>query len=288
MVDSAYVSAGLLRWVRDEEPDLTLICESADRAYSRSTVPLRVAGCVADSSIVLAPLLLACGASGLQVDVESCACGGEGRARARFEAWRGMLGDRIGEFSQKPPRFRAAEVVDAASAPVSRRALFGMSSDLSLPVDLDATEHVQLVSALEVLGIDAVAADGFAGAPRALNLSVDGCTACGVCVAACPNDAFSLTTSTVDGADVSVLAHDRGACTGSGECVRLCPEEAITVGDAPSWAELGAVEVARVYTARCRKCRALFVDDGSELCLTCRRVASDPFGSWLPPGFERK
>lgn len=279
------MSAGLLRWISDEEPAITLICASSRRAYSRATSPIRTTGCIADLNVALPAQMLACGASAVSVDVESCTCEGA-RARERFEVWRELLSERVHEYREAPPKLRKAEIISITAPPVSRRALFGLGSNASLPVDLDATEHAQLLEALALLGIDVTKAEAV-GAPKALHLSVNGCVACGVCVAGCPSGALALTTAREGGVQVSTLTHDRAKCVGAGGCARLCPEHAISEAEA-TWAQIERVELARVTTAKCRKCGSLFKDDGQELCPTCRHVTADPFGSWLPPGFERK
>lgn len=282
------MNASLLRWISDEEPAITLICGSATRTYSKSTTPLRVEGCIADTPLSLAPQILACGAEALSVDVDACECANRERARERFEAWQRLLGPRISEYQGKPPRFRPAQEVLANSAPVSRRALLGLSSDSSLPVDISGNESAQLSAALASLGIEPEIADEFAAAPGAPRLKVSGCTACGVCVSACPTHALALENVNEKGSTTAVLIHDRTICEGTARCIELCPEGAISRGDTLSLAEMKRVEVARVQTAKCRKCQSLFEDDGEDLCPTCRRVEQDPFGSWLPPGFERK
>ena len=282
------MNASLLRWISDEEPAITLICGSATRTYSKSTTPLRVEGCIADTPLSLAPQILACGAEALSVDVDACECANRERARERFESWQRLLGPRIREYQGKPPRFRPAQEVLANSAPVSRRALFGLSSDSSLPVDISGNESAQLSAALVSLGIEPEIADEFASPPSAPSLKISGCTACGVCVSACPTHALALENSNEKGSTTAVLIHDRTICEGTARCIELCPEGAISRGDTLSLAEMKRVEVARVQTTKCRKCQSLFEDDGEDLCPTCRRVEQDPFGSWLPPGFERK
>lgn len=282
------MNASLLRWISDEEPAITLICGSAIRTYNKSTTPLRVEGCIADTPLALAPQILACGAEALSVDVDACECENRERARKRFEVWQSLLGPRISEYQGKSPRFRPAQEVLANSAPVSRRALFGLSSDSSLPVDISGNESAQLSAALAILGIEPEIADEFATAPSAARLKVSGCTACGVCVSACPTHALALENANEKGSSTAILMHDRTICEGSAKCIELCPEDAISRGATLSLAEMKRVEVARLQTAKCRKCQSLFEDDGEDLCPTCRRVEQDPFGCWLPPGFERK
>ncbi|MDO5049551.1 MAG: 4Fe-4S dicluster domain-containing protein [Actinomycetaceae bacterium] len=340
-------TARLLRWISDEEPEVTLLCASSNRTYPRSSTPVRLPGCISEADYALVPEMLACGAPKVLIDLESCNCrateapvesdpsekpqqspvnqveasgsdaeqanGGrpadEGQpndatgmahenrqagslkdlAAQRTQSWRGLLGDKVLIFEGEEPRFRKAEVILAAAAPLSRRALFGLGSESNLPVDPSLSADERLLNALEVLGVAPERADKFAPAPEAAALQANGCTACGVCVAACPTGSLTLTTTTASGHDVTVLEHNRTTCVGAGECIRLCPESALSLSNPLSWTEVAQGEVAltSLHTAKCKRCNATYPDDGEELCPTCRRKMQDPFGYWLPPGFER-
>lgn len=318
----------LLRWISDEEPEVTLLCGSADRAYPRSSTPIQLPGCIADSSYVLVPEMLASGAEKVLIDVESCSCDdfdeddskadgqetepnapdaqagsrGEGPSAAdqqasrssllaqRFNSWRGLLGDRVSVFSAEEPRFRKAEVISAEDPPVSRRAIFGLGGGSSLAIDPTLSDDERLLNALEILGIPAERADEFAPPPESAPLVANGCIACGVCVSACPTGSLELRTTSEASAERTTLVHDRHSCVASGECIKLCPESALSLAQPLSWTDVaqGAVALATLETGKCKKCGATYRLDGHDLCPTCRRKADNPFGYWLPPGFERK
>lgn len=317
----------LLRWIQDEEPEVVLTCASSTRKYPRSTTPVQVPGCIADIDFALVPEMLACGAPRVWIDVASCRCNAsstlpeksgplpenfssnEGAAEQtesdglsptaeqpagetvaeRLEAWQGLLRGAVLEFEKEEPRFRPAEVIAYREAPVSRRALFGLSSDTSLPVDPTAAPNARLINALEVLGVDLAKLDECAPAATSKILEADGCVACGVCVTACPTNSLKLETSE-GGRQMTRLVHDLQTCQAHGQCVDLCPYDALEFGDTPKWDQVveGEVELAQFETQNCPKCGAIYPLDGAGLCPTCRRKDANPFGYWLPPGFERK
>lgn len=309
----------LLRWISDEELEITLVCGSSDRSYPRSATPVQLPGCIAEASFVLVPEILACGAEKVLIDVDSCSCektdegdagagsdgesdavmgsAGEDQAgmgntgvRKRFEAWRGLLGDTVAEFEGDEPRFRKAEVISAEDPPVSRRALFGLGAGSSLPIDPTLSDDARLLNALDVLDIPADRANEFAPPPQAAPLVADGCIACGVCVAACPTGSLELQTINESAAEQTTLVHDRISCVSAGECIKLCPETALSLSQPLNWTDVaqGKVALTTFETTKCKKCGATYPRDGQDLCPTCRRKADNPFGYWLPPGFERK
>ena len=59
--------------------------------------------------------------------------------------------------------------------------------------------------------------------PLVAEVHADACTACGVCLTACPYDAISM--SEVDGRPVAAISETGCKCCGG--CVPMCPENAI-------------------------------------------------------------
>ncbi len=77
------------------------------------------------------------------------------------------------------------------------------------------------------------------GEDRLPKINFNLCTSCGLCVASCPNDIFSLGPLS-ENVHVRCRSHDKGkvvkslcskGCIGCKLCVKVCPEDAITVTD---------------------------------------------------------
>ncbi|MFO8074779.1 MAG: ATP-binding protein [Actinomycetota bacterium] len=124
-----------------------------------------------------------------------------------------------------------------------------------------------------------------------LALVSEGCTACGVCVRACPEDALALVDvaeTGPDGATVTrtVLRQYPAACGGAGDCLELCPESALSAPE--HWGlnallEDDVVDLDEIAKAVCRRCGTTFPDTGAELCEVCAFRRANPFGATLPP-----
>ena len=121
-------------------------------------------------------------------------------------------------------------------------------------------------------------------APRSRDLHSQGCTACGTCVRSCPTAALDLRQGD---AGTVTLTLDLAACIGCGRCQALCPVEAIHDVGPVTWAHLAresSTPLETICVQHCARCRTPFGGEG-ELCQVCRMRRSDPFGSWLPPGY---
>lgn len=65
---------------------------------------------------------------------------------------------------------------------------------------------------------------------EALDIAVDRCKGCGLCVAVCPKDILSLDLSAVnDLGHHPVRLTDAGACTSCALCARICPDAVFSV-----------------------------------------------------------
>lgn len=176
----------------------------------------------------------------------------------------------------------------------------------------DAPDKDQPVSSTTAAGRAAHASDearsgevsstGSAGpaAPRSRRITSTGCTACSTCVRSCPTGALDLRpvppkhSEPPEPPGPAGAAHgfwrlsvDLSACIGCGRCLALCPVEALRDEGPMSWAELAAEDrtvLESVEVRPCRKCRTPFGGEG-ELCQVCQLRQSNPFGSWLPPGY---
>ncbi|WP_454084945.1 DUF362 domain-containing protein [Georgenia sp. Marseille-Q6866] len=284
----------LLRWLaaHDTPERVVLICADAEPPrVARGTVAVRLEGCVRDVGVGLSAQLLASGVG--VVEVLPCPTD-PGAAATHVAAWSAVLPDGVASFS--PPRRRRSrpDVLVLGQIPLPRRTLLGLGLRDRTPLDLDLDDAGRTLAALRLLEEagrarpredPAAAAEGRAAPPpaaAAARLLVEGCTACGVCVLACPHDALVL-----DHADgVSTLAHLREQCRSELECVRLCPVDAYSTTGPLALAELleePVAVLARLTTAACERCGARHPADEGALCPTCRYREGNAFGSALPP-----
>ncbi|WP_413450739.1 4Fe-4S dicluster domain-containing protein [Georgenia phoenicis] len=275
----------LLRWLAAHDcPERVLLaCADAELPrVARGTVVVRLEGCVRDVGVGLPAQLLASGVGA--VEVLPCPDAPDAAA-AHVAAWSAVLPDGVTPFVA-PRRGRSRpEVLVLGRIPLPRRTLLGLGLRDTTPLDLELDDAARTLAALRLLEESGRARPREAPAvehPAATRLLVDGCTACGVCVRACPHDALVLEHA--DG--TSTLTHLREQCRSEHECVRLCPVDAYSAAGPLPLAELleePVVTLARLTTAACERCGAKHPADEGALCPTCRYRGSNAFGSALPP-----
>lgn len=248
----------LLAWAGATRPEIVLLCDhSAAPRLPRTHTPLRLNTCVAELPDYMIPELLVAGAASVAVDCSETTEVLDALPLAPVPAGLVLL---------------PAGEVFADQAPLPRRALLGASA--SVGVDTDAPADVRLATALRLLGVD------YDRPASAAALSSEGCTACNVCVLACPADALSLV-----GEETTGLVHDRTACDSCLRCVRLCPPSALgSVGPVSlrTLANTPRVTLETIETTRCARCHQRFRATGQELCPTCAFRRATPFGSARP------
>ena len=192
------------------------------------------------------------------------------------------------------PRQVTREVLDAGRMPVPRRQVLGLSPGPAreLPDALASGPHRTNAAVAALLPAGSRAAADLPSA--AVRLAARACTACGVCVRACPTDALSVRS--LGGADgspmITSLLQDPTGCDGCLRCVQMCPADVLTVTGTWGWDEVLArvdepevAPVASLTTAECRRCHARFpTTDAASLCPVCTYRRANPFSSALPPG----
>ena len=286
----------LLVWLsRQTEPvDLELACaEHADpRLGSAHRVLVSMPTCLTAVPDHLLLELLVGGADRVHVRVDGCA--DPGVTRSRIDALCDVL-----EAVGQPPRLRVEtdlqvdatprRVWDASHMPVSRRLLLPAPDDESRPLPLETdSAHQRLVAAVARLRVAATdLAEELAG--PAIMLTAEGCTLCGVCVRACPEDA--LRVEDLDDSSqapvTTVLRQRPSACNACLDCVDLCPEDVLVAGPPWPWAALldeDDADVAEITKATCARCGVTFPASQERLCEVCAFRRANPFGSTLPPG----
>lgn len=210
----------------------------------------------------------------LGVDLSRCTRPSDARAHLGALAW---LADFDLDASLAPGRF----VLEVARPPVSRRGLLGLGRT-PLPEHTADDDTGRLLESLAWAGLVAPAAQSGSGGVR---LGAVGCTACGVCVRACPHEALTLTVS----GGVATLAHLRARCRGERRCLDLCPERALSDGGPLDLRDAaGAVALATLAVRACARCGATIPAGGEALCRVCRARRAKPLGSALPPELDRR
>lgn len=270
------------RWLqRSEVSSLAVVCttEAHQPIGIRRRPALEVPGCLQELPLHRLVDLSLAGVKG--VELASSSCCGESALTALTERWRTQLGDLMSlTVAVAPPAQNWTWSLSPGRVPMDRRGLLGLSQRSSPPWPIhepDADDESRLVASLRIAGITTIDAR-----PPGLELFASGCTACGVCVTACPHDALTLL---VDGTETQ-LVHSPEACQGEQQCVALCPVEALTVVGPLTWPTVleGTPHVlATLQMAVCERCKARFpARSGQRWCETCRIRRSDPFGSHLP------
>jgi NAD-dependent dihydropyrimidine dehydrogenase PreA subunit len=300
---------GVQGWLRHlDHVDLELACAEhpAPETGPAGRSVVRLTTCAAEVPVHELVELLLLGADRVWVRLDGCA--DAAAARTHLAPVLGVLAaagvDRLGVTGTVPAepapgspalrrlraagRLRRRPVLDAGHMPVPRRQVLGLPGrpGRDLPgAHLDP--HERLVAAVRALvpddasGLDALASP----APQ---LAAQGCTACGVCVQACPADVLRLRHA----GGVTTLLHEPAGCDGCGDCVAMCPQDVLTVAGSWPWADVLAgptVAVTTLMTARCERCRTRFpTTSGDRLCPVCRYRRANPFGSALPPGMPAR
>ena len=117
------------------------------------------------------------------------------------------------------------------------------------------------------------------------------CTACGACARVCPGGALRFSKNDTETSfHLDFLAE---ACIGCEACLHICSPGAISLDHSPSAGDIFLVHEATVLQSgaltRCERCHTPFAaqEGHHRLCPLCEYRTTHPFGSILPPGFDR-
>lgn len=326
---SASDLTGVLRWVLGQPqgklaPSLELVCPehpSPERGQSGVEViilPL----CAAQVPVHQVLELLVAGAQSITLRLDECAH--QAASLAHFQPVDSLLDaasfTRLVIAAQPLGKSRKRTVLNSRAMPVSRRKLLTLglarsdqdgqeSQEADRHPDLSFSDPLRLTVALQtLLGTDpqtlAAISQHTESVSPAIQFAASGCTACNVCVRACPSEALVLTHSaTTDQAGnpvpiaISTLSQRPSSCDGCMICVEICPQDALSAAGSWDWASalkpgneggLPQAPITSLTTAQCQRCRTRFpTNTGEPLCQVCSYRRKNPFSSTSPPDFRR-
>jgi ferredoxin len=286
----------LLRWVADQSarPNVEIVCAhetSAVRSPSDATV-VGLDGCAAELSLASYLEMVSGGVAQLTVLAPNCPM--VERIEATVAAANRLLSSYPDvsvvalETQHQRPRGRAGtHVYDLHRLPVSRRRLLFLARlERSWLPDVQAGQRARTVAALCRLGGDGPLPEAIRDlfAPSAL-LAATACSACGVCVRACPTGALRLDQSESD-VGTFTLTSALSRCIDCGRCVELCPSGVLVRSGQADWARLGDQESATVAICSVQSCDRcggnLAGSKASKYCPPCQFRIQNPFGSKQP------
>jgi ferredoxin len=286
--------APLLRWLDDQPASTTVELVCAEQACAdlgdAVTAVVTLAGCAVDLTVATflelaeVPTLTA-----LTVRTDGCPNAATVAATVREAAT--LLAAvhttlRL-TVQDAPILHRRRDVYPLRTMPVSRRRLFTLGAAGATGQHDGARDtRSRARAALRRLGaegdVDIAALRAIPAA--AATLDAGRCTACGVCVNACPTGALRLTRT----GPAFALVFDASSCTDCGQCTRLCPERTLVRTGRGDWAEVvkgAGRELAHGEARSCSRCggsftaSALSAGDPTDLCPVCAYRRSSPFGS---------
>lgn len=283
----------LVRWTADEPepPRILLRCEhdASPVTAPPGAMVVHLGGCAGALTAASYLEVVAAGAAGLGVLVSGCPA--LDRVEREVEAADRLLGvwPDCPMVRCEAPRqdWRRAQVHDIHRLPVSRRGLLTFA--LPAPrwaAGVSAGERARLLAVLRRLSGTGIPPALRSLAAGAADLVAPACSACGVCVRACPNGALRLDRAEAAPGGEFTLVSAVAKCDDCGRCVALCPSHTLAKRGQADWAQLLEGRLATVGAGsarRCMSCGATFVDSGSaDRCPLCAFRLANPFGSYLP------
>lgn len=275
----------LLRWLHahDLPKEVVVVCEhTVAPKLGRGRQLVVWDGCLKDSSIGVPAQVLALGIA--KVSVLPCPVDPAG-VGAQVARWQSLTPGLVGEAEVKRAIWPGPEPLHLGKIAMPRRVLLGLGLRDAQPIPLKADDTTRTLAAIELLTERGQIGrgEGLQAQLGGVRLGVTGCTACGVCVQACPTGALELRHR----AGGSELWQHSELCRGEQQCVSLCPVHAVWVQGPMQLGDLldePERRLAAVASARCARCGAAHPAEEGELCQVCAYRAANPFGSMMPPG----
>ena len=282
----------LLRWLAAADPvPLVLACDHSELpAVPRGTLAVHWDACLAQAHIGAPLQLIVCGAR--RVELVPCEKAPEA-LDARFSQWQAALGDRIAWYAPSAKHiWRSGQTLQLGNVPLPRRAALGLP--IKAPISLTADAQERTAQALTLLSISPAALEK----PDSVHLAAAECSACGVCVQACSNNALSIAVAERVDTDAatacqaphptdraSTLRHDLAKCRGCRSCVELCPLGTLAVTSSTRWEEVTEAaqeDLARLLTRLCPMCGTRYDEREGQLCALCAYRSDHAFSAIAP------
>jgi len=283
--------SSLLRWLADQPdpPNVGLVCahEAGPVWASSDALVVRLDGCAAELSP--ASYLEAAAGSVAQLTVLAADCPQVGRIEMSMAEANRLLSAYPGVRlvvckTERERRQRRAHVYDMRRLPVSRRRLLFLARlDHSWMPDVHADQRARFLAALGHLAGNGASPSAMheLPAPSAF-LAATECTACAVCVRACPTGALRLDQTDSD-LGAFTLKSLMSRCVDCGRCVALCPSGVLVRTGQADWAQLLDDNLEIVATGsvrRCAHCGGNFAgSEASQYCPSCLFRMENPFRS---------
>ncbi|WP_407701391.1 4Fe-4S dicluster domain-containing protein [Trueperella bialowiezensis] len=276
--------AALLRWMwaHDLPREVVLACDHAKVPRLGRRCQLVVwNGCLTQASVGVPAQILALGIEKVGV----VACSEEPEAMAeQTSVWESLTPRLVYRYTEtKRGLLPGPEPLVVGQIGVPRRVLLGLGLRDKPPIPIKADETARTLAALKLLSEQGRVrpGEGLEAKLGGVRLAVSECTACGVCVKACPHGALTL----LHYDDSSALWQTSEKCAGEQACVELCPVEGLWVQGDMRLADLLDEPERKLYSinsAACVQCGARHPADEGELCGVCQFRKANPFGSAMP------
>lgn len=277
--------SALLRWLHahDLPSEVVLACEGAHvPKVGRRRQIVVWKGCLTQASIGLPAQLLALGIE--RVSVLPCPHD-HARLDRHLRRWESLTPGLVGYVDLRKRALLAGPApLRLGQIALPRRVLLGLGLRDKQPIPIRADDTARTLAAIEVLTARGLVSrgEGIHSHLGGVRLGATGCTACGVCVQACPHHALELRHD----ASGSQLWQNAQECRGEQRCVQLCPVQALWVQGPMRLVDVLDEPQRRlgvVSSARCVRCGAPHPASEGNTCQVCAYRLAHPFGSTMPP-----